>query len=276
MRSLLALTLFLATAQSLAAPKEYFAICVIDEATGRGVPLVALQTTSKAKYYTDSNGYVAFHEPGLMSQDVWFSVSSPGYEFPHESFGFRGTVLKAVPGKEAQIKVRRTQIAERIYRSTGQGIYRDTILLGKKPPIEEGALSCMVTGQDSAHAIPYKGELFWIWGDTSRLQHPLSNFFVTAARVKLPGKGGLDPSGGINFDYFKDERSGFTKEMARITKETTPVWLDSLLVVKNDQGKDQLMARFVRAGPNLTIVDQGLVLYDDAKQLFEHYKTFPL
>ena len=36
--------------------------------------------------------------------------------------------------------VKRLNIAERMYRITGRGIYRDTILLGKKPPIEFGAI----------------------------------------------------------------------------------------------------------------------------------------
>src|SRR4051812_29219225 len=57
---------------------SYFAIEVVDEATGRGVPMVELQTTSGARYYTDSNGLVAFYEPGLMDRTVWFGVSSHG------------------------------------------------------------------------------------------------------------------------------------------------------------------------------------------------------
>lgn len=59
---------------------EYFAIHVVDDQTGRGVPLVILQTTNKIQYVTDSGGYVAFFEPGLMNQDVYFGVSSWGYE----------------------------------------------------------------------------------------------------------------------------------------------------------------------------------------------------
>ena len=49
-------------------PSPYFAIHVVDAETGRGVPMVELQTTSSVRYYTDSNGLVAFAEPGLMNQ----------------------------------------------------------------------------------------------------------------------------------------------------------------------------------------------------------------
>ena len=89
----------------------------------------------------------------------WFGVSSYGYEFPHESFGFRGVALKVTPGGRAQIKIRRINIAERLYRITGHGIYRDTFLLGEKPPIEHGALNAKVMGQDTVLTAIYRGKL---------------------------------------------------------------------------------------------------------------------
>ncbi|MGB2822991.1 MAG: hypothetical protein WBF17_18555, partial [Phycisphaerae bacterium] len=61
---------------------QYFTIEVVDDSTGRGVPLVELRTTNNIRYYTDSGGLIAFHEPGLMDRDVFFHVSSHGYEFP--------------------------------------------------------------------------------------------------------------------------------------------------------------------------------------------------
>src|SRR5438552_1241063 len=67
----------------------YFAIEVVDEQTGRGVPMVELTTTSSASYYTDSNGLIAFNEPGLMDRKVWFGVASHGYEFAPDGFGIR-------------------------------------------------------------------------------------------------------------------------------------------------------------------------------------------
>jgi hypothetical protein len=48
-------------------PRSYFAISVVDEATGRGVPLVELKTVAGVTYYTDSDGLVAFYEPGMMA-----------------------------------------------------------------------------------------------------------------------------------------------------------------------------------------------------------------
>ncbi len=92
---------------------EWFRITVVDEQSGRGVPLVELETVHHIRYYTDNNSIVAFHEPGLMDQTVFFSIKSHGYEFPADGSGVGGTALKIVPGGKALLKIRRKNIAER-------------------------------------------------------------------------------------------------------------------------------------------------------------------
>src|SRR3982751_3507932 len=89
-------------------PSNYFGIHVIDEQTGRGVPLVELQTVDRQRFYTDSAGYVAFLEPGLMNQRVFFYVSSFGYEFPADGFDIRGTSLQTTPGEVETLRMKRT------------------------------------------------------------------------------------------------------------------------------------------------------------------------
>ena len=89
----------------------FFQITVVDEQTGRGVPLVELRTTSEVRYHTDSNGIIAFLEPGLMGEEVFFHVKSHGYEFPKEVFGSRGLKLKPTAGGSALIKLKRLNIA---------------------------------------------------------------------------------------------------------------------------------------------------------------------
>src|SRR5262249_49509326 len=129
-------------------PSAYFGIELVDEQTRRGVPMVELQTTSGVRYYTDSSGLVAFYEPRLMGQKVWFGISAHGYEFHADGFGMRGVSLVTEPGKISQLKIKRLNIAERLYRITGQGVYRDTMLLGRKPSVAEPLLNAQVTGQD--------------------------------------------------------------------------------------------------------------------------------
>ena len=128
---------------------QYFQIKVIDEQTGRGVPLVELSTTHNLRLYTDSNGVVAFHEPGLLDQDVYFHVKSHGYEYPQDGFGNRGRAFRVTAGGSAELKVKRINIAERLYRITGGGIYRDSALLGLPVPLEKSVLNGLVFGSDS-------------------------------------------------------------------------------------------------------------------------------
>ncbi|MFH1269370.1 MAG: hypothetical protein ABIK89_26880, partial [Planctomycetota bacterium] len=120
---------------------EYFKIQVVDAETGRGVPLVELRTVNNIRYYTDSAGIVAFHEPGLMDRTVFFHVRSHGYEFPEDGFGFRGKALRVAEGGSAELKITRINIAERLYRVTGAGIYRDSVLTGHPVPIRRPVLN---------------------------------------------------------------------------------------------------------------------------------------
>ena len=259
-----------------AEPGEYFCIQVVDDATGHGVPLVQLETTDRARYYTDSNGYVAFLEPGLMGQEIWFTISSHGYEFPHESFGSRGVALRVIPGGKAQIKIRRINIAERLYRITGRGIYRDTLLLGKRPPIEHAALNGLVMGQDSALTAGYHGKLFWCWGDTNRPGHPLGNFHTAGATSELPDHGGLDPAVGVELTYFVDPKTGFARPMAPLEGAGAgPVWLDGLLTTRDPQGHECLLAHFRRV-KGLDAVQRGLMLFNDKTLQFDAIRSVPL
>src|SRR4051812_32327855 len=80
-----------------------FEIKVVDQETGRGVPLVELETPNNIRLFTDSNGVVAFDEPGLMDQRVFFHVRSHGYEFAKDGFGFRGKAIAVTPGGNARL-----------------------------------------------------------------------------------------------------------------------------------------------------------------------------
>ena len=61
---------------------KLFTIRVIDQESGRGVPMVEFKTASNLSYYTDSYGIIAFEEPTLMNQQVGFELFSHGYQCP--------------------------------------------------------------------------------------------------------------------------------------------------------------------------------------------------
>jgi len=268
-------------ADSLDPSSRYFKIQVVDRQTGRGVPLVELRTVSNIKYFTDSNGIIAFYEPGLMDKEVFFFVESHGYEFPKDGFGFRGIRLKTTPGALAPapeagvprpqgprlIKIDRLNIAERLYRVTGQGIYRDSVLTGQPVPLQNPVLNGQVAGQDSVLTCLYNGRLFWMWGDTGRPSYPLGNFAMSGAVSQLPENGGLDPAVGIDLAYFVDE-TGFSKPMSPL-KEPGLVWLDGLLTINDNQGRQRMVTKFARLKDLDELLELGLVVFNDATQLFE-------
>lgn len=262
--SLLAL---LALAHAGACTPSYFGIRVADADTGRGIPLVELETVNHIRHVTDSNGRIAFEEPGLMGQRVFFKIRAHGYEAPTDGFGATGTALEVAAGGSAEIKLRRTNIAERLYRITGQGIYRDTILLGEKSPLKEPALNGQVMGQDSVQAAVYRGKVHWFWGDTERPSHPLGHFQTSGAVSDLPGSGGLDPSAGVDLRYFVDE-NGFSAKMVPLP-EKGPVWIQGLLSVKDDAGRERLVAHYARMKDLGTRIEHGLAIFDDASARFD-------
>jgi len=248
-------------------PNKYFKIQVVDRQTGRGVPLVELRTTNNTRYYTDSNGIVAYYEPGLMDREVFFFVESHGYEFPKDGFGMRGTRLKIAPGGDAVIKIDRINIAERLYRVTGQGIYRDSVLTGSPVPLKNPVLNGQVMGQDSVFTCIYHGRLFWMWGDTGKPSYPLGNFAMSGATSEHPGQGGLDPSVGVDLEYYVGE-DGFSRKMCPL-EEQGLVWLDGLITVRDPQGNRRMVAKFARLKGLGEVLERGLVVFNDATETFE-------
>ena len=247
-----------------------FASRVVDETTGRGVPLVELRTVNSIRHITDSAGLVAFDEPGLMDRRVFFSVKSHGYEFPADGFGFRGTTLDVTAGGSAQIAIKRINIAERLYRVTGAGIYRDSVLLQRPTPLEHPLLNAGVLGSDSTVSAVFHGRLYWFWGDTNLSPYPLGLFHVPGATSRLPADGGLDPSIGVNLNYFVDD-----KGQARSTCEMSgegPTWIDGVTVLTSPDGRERMFAHFVKIKPPLETYASGICEFDPKTERFEPTK----
>ena len=165
-----------------AAAALHFRISAVDGETGRGVPLVLIRTGDFVQQYSDSAGNVAFFEPGLMDQPVWFSVMADGYNLssslaanpsvqvydgPYNS----GVTLNAISGGSATIVLDRVQHAERAYRLTGGGLYRDSVLTGDTaaipPSVRERAVIDFGSGsigQDTLQLATYRNKTLWLFG----------------------------------------------------------------------------------------------------------------
>jgi hypothetical protein len=261
-RSLVAYIAWLACVTDLvtAAPPrihpDRFGIHVVDE-QGRGIPLVELRTVNEIRRVTDNAGWIAWDEPGMMDREIFWYVGGPGIEREKDGFSFRGVRAVTKRGAFAECQVTTSNIATRMGRLTGQGLYRDSEQLGLSHPmaniIEPG-----VAGQDSVQAVPFNGGLFWLWGDTTQTRYPLGNFHTTCATTAA----NLDPEKGIAFDYFRD--SGDPQLLRRMMPSTEPgvIWMFGLMSFHDRDGRERLFAGFSRRQGLGPVFEQGIAEFD--------------
>ena len=251
-----------------ASDTPYHGIRVVDEQTGRGVPLIELRSVNDLRYVTDNLGWVAVNEPGLMGREVWFYLSGPGYEAKKDGFGYTGIRVTLKAAGSTTVKVKRTNIAERLGRLTGQGQYNYTDLLGMPTPLPN-LNPAGVMGQDSVQAVPYRDGIFWLWGDTNVPHYPLGNFRTTCATTVRE----VDPEAGIAYRYFTDpaQPAGLRKMMP--IESPGAVWLFGLLTVKDDAGREVLLAHYGRHEGLKPPVEHGMARFDDDAGVFKSVRT---
>ncbi|MEZ5978678.1 MAG: hypothetical protein R3F34_10710 [Planctomycetota bacterium] len=246
-------------------------IRVVDAETGRGVPLVELETVNAVGLVTDSAGRAAFAEPELLGHEVFLHVRGHGYEVPADGFGYRGVRVVPRPGKVATIEVERTCVAERLCRLTGLDRFRDSALLGHDvPPPNDG----LVAGQDSVQAAVYRGRVVWLWGDTSRAKYPLGLFRTAGATTPIPGPDD-DVERGIRYDVFTGD-DGFARAMVPLPERPDGViWVDGLCSVRDADGEERLVAHYSRRASLEEELEQGVALFDDERAVFEPVLVLP-
>src|SRR5262245_42376984 len=248
---------------------------VLDAGTGRGVPLVELETVNHLKFVTDNAGRVAFHEPGLMDREIFFTVRSHGYELKKDGFGFAGVRITPRAGQASEVKITRHNVAERLCRLTGEGLYRDTILLGHAVPLADVPNPGLVAGQDTVQAAVYNGRVYWFWGDTNRMSYPLGLFRVAGATTPLPADA-FDPADGIPFNYFVDPKTGFARAMMPLPERPEGVvWVESVFVVADEGAAEKLVGHYSRRKGLAEEYEQGIAVFDDARAVFEPAKDLP-
>lgn len=251
-----------------------FGIRVTDEATGRGVPLIELETVNRVAWITDSNGYAAIDDPELMGRKIFFYVRGHGYLFPPDGFGSYGRALEVKPGGRAELKVQRVNIAERLYRITGEGVYRDTVLLGLPRPFP--ASNGQVAGQDSVQTALYAGRIHWFWGDTARMEYPLGHFRMSGATTPLPGPQTFDPAAGVPLEYYVGE-NGFARPMwpAMPGQPAALVWSDGFIAVPDRTGRERLVAHYSQRASLTRQLGHGLSVFNDETRVFDELRTLP-
>ena len=221
----------------LQATKAAVAPCkvkVVDDENGWPVPLVFLKTTHGLVYVTDNAGVAAIDAPELMGRETWFTVKSHGYGMKKDGFGNAGVRFVPRPGEEHVVKVTRRQIAKRLGRIGGAGLFAESQKCGEFLDAKESG----EFGRDSVQTALYRGRVFWLWGDTNMQNYPLGIFNVTAATTPAPAF--ARPVPPVDPQY-----CGFTNANGRLRgvikrQGGGPIWIfgegTSVRCVEPDQG----------------------------------------
>jgi len=131
-----------------------------------------------------------------------------------------------------------------------------------------------VAGQDGGQAVPYRGKVYWFFGDTVKFSYPLGNFAESGAVSELPDHGGLDPSLGVDLKYFVD-KTGFSRAMCP-TAEDGLEWLFWAGVVTDASGQERLAGECRRMKNLGETLGRALVVFNDDTQKFDAIQRLSL
>lgn len=255
------------------AKSKYAAIRIVDKQTKQGVPLVELESVNGQQWVSDNAGYIAFDEPDLIGRELFFFVRSHGYSIEKDGFGFEGVRITPRWNATVEISMSRNNIAERLCRLTGEGMYRDSLLLGIPLPPGAANSRAKVAGQDSVQAAIHNGKVYWLWGDTLQSNYPLGLFRAAGATTDIGTFERPDSwrslSSGIGYAYFVDKTTGFARAMMPLSERPEGViWLESLFSVPDQFGEKQLIVHFTRRKGLAEELEHGIAQYDPVDQIF--------
>lgn len=260
--------LFLCPSISSVQAVEPCRIEVVDQSNGWPVPMVELTTTSNTTFVTDNAGVVAFDVPEFMGRQTWLSVFSHGYELKADGFGYRGVRFIPKPGGTFKFEIPRRQIAKRLGRLTGAGIFAESQKLGEFKDWKESG----TTGSDTVQTATSKGKLFWVWGDTHLPGYPLGIFNTPVATSSLKPLASLQPPIGLVYDYVRNEQ-GSPRGTITIPGPG-PVWITGFVSLPDHEGKEHLVATYSKVPSELKANEFGLAEWNDTTSHFEVVSAF--
>ncbi len=240
---------------------------VVDSSNGWPVPLVRLTTTNDESFVTDNAGVVAFDAAEFMGRETWLSVSSHGYELKADGFGNRGVRVTPKPGGTLKIEIERQQIAKRLGRLTGGGIFAESQKLGGFTSWKESG----TTGSDTVQTAAYKGKLVWVWGDTNLPGYPLGIFDTPVATSSAKPLISLKPPTGIVYDYVRNEK-GAPRGTITVAGPG-PVWVSGFVSLPDREGREHLVATYSKIPDMMKPGEVGLAEWNDKTARFDLVAT---
>lgn len=242
---------------------------VVDDENGWPVPLVELTTTHHVSFFTDNAGVVAFNLPELVGTETWLTISADGYERKADGFGNRGVRFTPEPGKIFEIRVTRTNLAKRLGRLTGGGIFGESQKLGECLDWKESG----ILGSDSVQNAVHRGKLFWAWGDTVVPRYPLGLFHMTSATTAIRPLETFEPPIALELEYFRDDE-GRVRNVADVAPgESGPTWISGYVSLPDEEGKERLVGCYAKIRPPLDTYRSGLCVWNDESAAFESIRV---
>jgi hypothetical protein len=240
---------------------------VVDKENGWPVPLVEFRTTHDLVLVTDNAGVIAVDQPELFNREIWFTVSGHGYYRPRDGFGNSGVRITPKPGETIRVEVERKIIAKRLGRVTGGGIFAEAQKFGEYADWQESG----VFGCDTIQSTVHRGKRFWLWGDTDLPRYALGIFDSSSATSQPRPLSGFEPPIGLHFDYFRDAK-GVPRGVAPMPGPG-PTWITGYVSLPDKSGQQRLVAHYAKIKPPLEGYENGLCVWNDDKQEFEHLRT---
>lgn len=246
-----------------------FLIRTVDAADGRGIPLVELEAFNALTLQSDNLGNIAVIEPDLVGKSVRFLVRGHGYRVPQiDFFGERSVTVKIEPGTIFTLALERTAIAERLYRITGSGRYRDSALAGIDLSGQPFELAGDVLGLDSAVPVVWQNRLLSFYGDT--LGPGRMNLSGSGAEIDLTRSGVPDLQ--LPLKFFT-EQEGFASRMVPLP-EPGFVWIETVvpLIADTDNEKEILACRYVIHKTLEEAVETGYAVFEELQGVFVPFR----
>ena len=240
---------------------------VVDKQNGWPVPLVQLRTTHSATFVTDNAGVIALDAPELLGREVWFDVIGHGYEVKKDGFGMSGVRLKPEPGATLRVEVNRVNIAKRLGRSTGAGIFAESQTLNRELDWRESG----VFGSDSVQNAVHRGKMFWAWGDTTLPHYPLGIFDMSSATTAIQPLASFEPPLRLKLDYFR-AKDGRPRGVAKMPG-AGPTWLSAYVSLPDKGGTSHLCATYIKVRNYLEAYESGLCVWNDRTEEFEQLRV---
>lgn len=239
---------------------------IVERGTDWPVPGVELRTVHGVRLVSDNAGLIAFDLPELLGRETWAEVHGHGYGVKKDGFGYAGVRFVPRAGATVRLEVERTQVARRLGRLTGAGLFAESQKLGEELDWpESGVLGC-----DSVVNARFGGKQYWFWGDTNLARYPLGIFNVSAATTE-----GFQPPARpplkIRFDYFR-RPDGAPCGVAEVPGDG-PTWVWGAATLPDAAGREHLVAAAVKVRGNMEAYRWDLVEWDAAATRFRPLRT---